>query len=136
MKYLSSGLVAQAATTPVPLDLLATLVVVGLHGLNQLGEGGSVVGVNVGDGNAGGGLASAHSPKPARTKELTNGKLSNLSYMKCCAHTCFASFKYPSLSRDGVKRPDEVFYPGALTERHEKPNSAIKPGETKAFFHI
>ena len=68
MKYLSSGLVAQAAATPVPLDLLTTLVVVGLHGLDQLGEGRSVVGVNVGDGNAGGGLASAHSAKPARER--------------------------------------------------------------------
>ena len=29
-----------------------------------------------------------------------------------------ASFKYPSLSKDGVKRPDDVFYPGALTERY------------------
>ena len=33
---------------------------------------------------------------------------------------CFASFKYPSLSRGGVKRPDDILYPGALTERHEK----------------
>merc|ERR1719427_809991 len=62
--HLGSGLVAQATTTPVPLDLLAALVVVGLNGLDQLGEGGSVVGLYVGDGNAGGGLASAHSAKP------------------------------------------------------------------------
>ena len=64
--HLSGGLVAQATATPVPLDLLATLVVVGLDGLNQLGQRGSVVGLNVGDGDARGGLASAHSAKPAK----------------------------------------------------------------------
>merc|ERR1719430_894839 len=62
--HLSSGLVAQAAATPVSLDLLATLVVVGLDGLNQLGKRGSVVGLDVGDGDARGGLAPAHSAKP------------------------------------------------------------------------
>ena len=70
MKYLSSGLVAQAAATPVPLDLLATLVVVGLDGLDQLGQRGPVVGLDVGDGDARGGLASAHSAKPAKKKSL------------------------------------------------------------------
>ena len=50
----------------LPLDLLAALVVVGLDRLDQLGEGGSVVGLNVGDGDAGGGLASAHSAKPKK----------------------------------------------------------------------
>ena len=49
-----------------PLDLLSALVVVGLGGLYQLGDGGSVVGLNIGDGNAGGSLAFAHSPQPAK----------------------------------------------------------------------
>ena len=69
MKYLGSGLVAQAAATPVPLDLLTALIVVGLDGLNQLGQRGSVVGLDVGDGNARSGLASAHSTKPAKRIE-------------------------------------------------------------------
>ena len=33
----------------MPLDLLSTLVVVGLHRLDQLGQRGPVVGVHVGD---------------------------------------------------------------------------------------
>merc|ERR1719290_741441 len=62
--HLGSGLVAEATTSPVPLDLLSTLVVVGLHRLNQLGERGPVVRVHVGDRDARGGLASAHSTQP------------------------------------------------------------------------
>ena len=50
----------------MPLDLLATLVVVGLDGLDQLGQRGPVVGLDVGDSDARGGLASAHSAKPAK----------------------------------------------------------------------
>ena len=50
----------------MPLDLLATLVVVGLDGLDQLGQRGSVVGLNVGDGDAGSRLASAYSAKPKK----------------------------------------------------------------------
>ena len=56
--HLGSGLVAEATTSPVPLDLLSTLVVVGLHRLDQLGQRGPVVGVHVGD--ARGGVGSAH----------------------------------------------------------------------------
>ena len=63
---LGSGLVAEATTSPVPLDLLSALVVVGLDGLDQLGERGPVVRVHVGDGDAGGGLAAAHSPEPGQ----------------------------------------------------------------------
>ena len=48
----------------MPLDLLSTLVVVGLHRLNQLGQRGSVVRVHVGDRDARGSLASAHSTQP------------------------------------------------------------------------
>lgn len=42
----------------MPLDLLSTLVVVGLHRLDQLGQRGPVVEVHVGD--ARGGVGSAH----------------------------------------------------------------------------
>ena len=62
--HLGSGLVAEATTSPVPLDLLSPLVVVGLHRLNQLGQRGPVVRVHVGDRDARGGLASAHSTQP------------------------------------------------------------------------
>ena len=64
--HLSGGLVAQATATPVPLDLLTALIVVGLDRLDQLGQRGPVVGLDVGDGDARGGLASAHSAKPAK----------------------------------------------------------------------
>ena len=62
--HLGSGLVAEATTSPVPLDLLSTLVVVGLHRLDQLGQRGPVVRVHVRDRDARGGLASAHSTEP------------------------------------------------------------------------
>ena len=41
-------------------------------------------------------------------------------YLNLFEMLCLASFKYPSLSRGGVKRPDEVLYPGALTDGHCK----------------
>merc|ERR1719297_446578 len=49
------------STAPVTSDLIEPLVVVGLYGLNQLGQGAAVVGVNRGDGDTGGGLPSANS---------------------------------------------------------------------------
>ena len=47
---------------------------------------------------------------------------------------CFASFKYPSLSRGGVKRPDDILYPGALTERHEKAQQCYQARMFRHFF--
>jgi len=55
------GLGSQAATAPVLSDLLSSLVVVGLNGLNNLVEGASVTGLNLGDGHASGGLPSGNS---------------------------------------------------------------------------
>ena len=46
---------------------------------------------------------------------------------------CFASFKYPSLSKGGVKRPDEILYPGALTERHLKSPTVLSSQDPKIF---
>ena len=46
--HLGGALVAQAAAPPVPLDLLATLVVVSLHGLDQLAQGVAVVRLDLG----------------------------------------------------------------------------------------
>ena len=66
-----------------PLDLLSALVVVGLDGLDQLGERGPVVRVHVGDGDAGGGLAAAHSPKPGQF---------NFSVISC---STLSLIKYP-----------------------------------------
>ena len=47
---------------------------------------------------------------------------------------CFASFKYPSLSRGGVKRPDDILYPSALTERHEKAQQCYQARMFRHFF--
>ena len=44
---LGSALGAQGATAPVLPDLLEPVVVVGLDGLDQLGQGASVIGVNL-----------------------------------------------------------------------------------------
>merc|ERR1719174_1372740 len=57
----SSRLGAHAAPTPVLPDLVEPLIVVGLDGLNQLGEGAAVARLNLSDGQARGGLPPADS---------------------------------------------------------------------------
>lgn len=47
------GTLGHDLTTPVAADLIGTLVVVGVDGLNQLAQGGAVLGVDVGQSDAG-----------------------------------------------------------------------------------
>ena len=47
LSHLGSGLGSKRTTAPVTSDLLVPLIVVGLDSLNQLGQGGFVIGLNL-----------------------------------------------------------------------------------------
>merc|ERR1712080_585817 len=61
---LSGRFVTKRTTTPVLPDLFPTLVIVGLHRLDEFAQGVTIVGVNVSDGHAGGGLPPTDTSQP------------------------------------------------------------------------